>query len=142
MTDHVQVSREDARILLDLAVQMDNACSGWMDSDDVAALRRLAVAAGVDPATCTPTEYRADFPHAYVHGESSDLNHWRRNVLRISREGSGRLTEAHNIQVRTPETDAEVVARLGYDPRERCKAGPYRRPCGRLMLDSMHEVQS
>lgn len=64
MTDEmITISREDAQRIFDLAVGADSACSGYMDLDDVRAMRRLANAIGADPAVCTGDEFTTQFPH-------------------------------------------------------------------------------
>lgn len=62
----VTFTEDDARRLFDLALGMDAACSGYMDSEDVALMRRMAEALGVDPAVATPGEFASQYPHAYL----------------------------------------------------------------------------
>lgn len=78
----VTLTHEDAQRIFDLALGMDQACSGYMESEDVALMRRLAVAIGVDPAAATPDEFASQYPHAYVEppGPVKDLK--RPRVIR------------------------------------------------------------
>lgn len=55
----------DLQALFDIAVGSMNFTSGFLDSDEVAVLRRVAVAIGVDPMVGTPREFATQFPHDY-----------------------------------------------------------------------------
>lgn len=68
--DTIVVPREDLRALFDLAVNSLNFGSGFWDTDDTNAARRIAVALGVDPMEATPSEFRRQYKHTfdpYVH---------------------------------------------------------------------------
>jgi hypothetical protein len=54
---------EDVRRIFDLLVSMDGACSGYMDDEDVQAVRRVAVAIGVDPRDATPSDHLKHYCH-------------------------------------------------------------------------------
>lgn len=119
------LDRVDAQRIFDLAVAADQACSGYMDSDDVAAMRRLAVALGVDPRVCTGEEFVSQFPHRFEPG-AVDYDVHRQTIV-TSRPDVGAL---RNIETRRAETDEEVAARLGRTPEVLCRAsyGRCRRP--------------
>lgn len=48
----------DLQAIFDLAIGSMNFTSGFWDSDDTAAARRIAVALDVDPIVATPKEFR------------------------------------------------------------------------------------
>jgi hypothetical protein len=122
MTEQIVIAFEDAQRIFDLACSLDNACSGCMDSDDVAAMRRLAVAIGADPAVCTDEEFRAQYPHAFKPGDA-DLWGYRMNW------GAAQ------------ETDAQVIERLGGRPETLCDGGGrWKGRCGKPADDPIHQV--
>ncbi len=61
----VAVPTEDLRTMFDIAVGSLNFVSGFLDSDEVDVLRRVAVQIGVDPMAGTPKEFalRTAHPH-------------------------------------------------------------------------------
>ncbi len=132
MNDEVTIRREDAQRIFDLAVSADNACSGYMDLDDVTAMRRLAVTLGVDPGQCTGMEFVTRFPHRYNATRTNVPMH--RRMITEAREDT---EHSVNIIVRRPETDAEVLARLHEVLPEICGAGGYGR-CGAGPDDPIH----
>ncbi len=62
----VAVPTEDLRALFDVAVGSLNFASGFLDTDEVDALRRVAVLIGVDPRAGTPTEFAKRTAHAHT----------------------------------------------------------------------------
>lgn len=56
---------EDVRQLFDLVVHSMDFGSGFLDSDDVTLLRRVAEHIGVDPMVATPSEFKRDYPHPF-----------------------------------------------------------------------------
>jgi hypothetical protein len=118
MTDEtITIRRDHAKrihdILADIAEAWDDRDYGaTLDSDDTAAARQLAEALGLDPATVTDPIQLPSFPHAFAPGET-DLDKRRR----LAKRTQGRFS------FQTPETDAEVIARLGGPPGEVCEAG-------------------
>jgi hypothetical protein len=133
--DPITLSREDAQRIFDLAVGADSACSGYMDSDDVAAMRRLAVAIGVDPAECTGPEFTTQFPHAYQPGHP-DLAEYAR-IITVHRTDTA---NGRSITITRAETAEEVLARLGGTIPEQCIAGRWRGRCGKSADDPIHAV--
>lgn len=66
----IAVPREELRALFDVAVNSKDFGSGFWDTDDTNAARRIAVALGVDPMEATPSEFRRQYKHTfdpYVH---------------------------------------------------------------------------
>ncbi len=62
----VQLDFEDAQALFDMTTSSMNFGSGFLDSDDVNLLRKLAVLIGVDPSKGTPEEFKSQYPHEYA----------------------------------------------------------------------------
>lgn len=60
------VPAEDLAALFDIAVGSLNFGSGFLDSDEVEVLRRVAVAIGMDPMAGTPKEFARRIAHAHV----------------------------------------------------------------------------
>lgn len=123
----ITIRREDAQRIFDLAVGADSACSGYMDLDDVKAMRQLAVALGVDPAVCTGSEFTTQFPHTYEPGHPNIDEH--RQTITIQRG---------NVTIRQPETTEQVLARLGGAVPKVCMAGRWQGRCGKAADDPIH----
>lgn len=115
MDEMISIPKEVARIIFDLAVSADSACSGYMDTEDVLAMRHLAGLLGVDPAVCTGSEFAAQFPHTF--DGIRPLNNFRGTVV----EWRADLGSAWNIRTTRPETNEEVLARFGGEVPEICK---------------------
>jgi hypothetical protein len=65
VADEIAIPRETARILFDaLSTSMDFG-SGFLDTEEVEALRQLAVLIGVDPTKGTPDTFVKHYPHAF-----------------------------------------------------------------------------
>lgn len=71
----IQVELEDAKALLDIAVTSMDWGSGFLDHDEVEALRKFSVQIGVDPMAATPDEWRSQYPHAWVPKEHARFDH-------------------------------------------------------------------
>lgn len=66
MTDKmISMGFEAAQRVFDALVSSMDFGSGFLETDDVAALRELAVAIGVDPNVGTPAEFKSQYPHTY-----------------------------------------------------------------------------
>lgn len=135
----VTIDFEDARRIFDLAVNADSACSGYMESDDVASMRKLAVALGVDPAVCTGSEFVAKYPHTFEPESERAAFDRVRSIVVVKRPDSW---HASNITVTRPETDGEILERFDGcgQIRPMCVAGGYFAKCGRDASDSIHNV--
>ncbi|MDG4792712.1 hypothetical protein [Micromonospora sp. WMMD1082] len=59
------VGTEDLRILFDAVCNSLDFGSGFLDTEEVEALRRLAETLGVDPMVATPSEFRAQYAHDF-----------------------------------------------------------------------------
>lgn len=60
------VQRWALAALFDLCVGSMDFGSGFLDKEDVVALRAVAVVLGVDPMTGVPSDYKTEFKHTYV----------------------------------------------------------------------------
>lgn len=134
----VSIRFEDAQRIFDLAVGADQMCSGYMETDDVHAMRRLAVIISVDPSVCTSSEFVTYFPHKFKpYTRDAILDQNRERVLkRIPDTGA-----AWNIEALIPETDDEVIARLGILPTSACGLSGRWGVCNKSADDPIHEVQ-
>ncbi len=83
MTD---VPTEDLKVLFDALVSSMDFGSGFLDTEEVEALRNIAVLLGVDPTDATPSAFAAQYLHGFRPRPSSwppsdDLcGHCRRTV--------------------------------------------------------------
>jgi hypothetical protein len=75
----IAVELEDAKAVLDIAVGSMDFGSGFLDREEVATLRRLAVQIGVDPIVATPEEWRLQYAHAWTP-ETKRRYHWDRRA--------------------------------------------------------------
>lgn len=77
---NVTLATEDLRALFDIATGSLNFGSGFLDSDEVEVLRRVAVVIGVDPMAGTPPEFAVRTPHPYTadSGRPFDWCRWCR----------------------------------------------------------------
>lgn len=64
-TNPISVPREDLRALFDVAVGSMNFTSGFLDTDEVNMLRRVAILIAVDPMNATPSEFRRQYKHSF-----------------------------------------------------------------------------
>lgn len=100
MSEIEGVTPDDVKALLDIATQSLDFSSGFLDDEEVALLRRVAEAVGVDPMAVTPENFKRrfepkgkttrapgrDYAHDYrewkpdrcfwcTHGEDHPLHH-------------------------------------------------------------------
>lgn len=125
--DMISIRKEDLRHLFDLAVDTPLLCSGSFDTDDVNVIRLAAGLIGADAEAVTPDEFIRDYPHRFKPVS------WR---LERDRVPTGHIGYNGAPETR-PETEAEVMARLGQLP-DQCMAGTYNRYCGRSASDPKH----
>jgi hypothetical protein len=95
------VDFEVAQAVFDCAVGSMNFGSGFLDDDEVHALRRFAEAIGVNPMAGTPSEYSKRILHVY---EQTDyVDHWTKEKATYCKWCS------------LPEHDANGIHRGGMD---------------------------
>lgn len=56
---------EDVQMLFDLMVHSMDFGSGFLDDDEVEALRRVAEQLGVEKDVATPSEFKHKYPHEF-----------------------------------------------------------------------------
>lgn len=113
----VTLTHEDAQRIFDLALGMDQACSGYMESEDVALMRRLAEALGVDPAVATPWEYASQYPHDYVEPPGYIKDRARPMVASLLSRGRGVIAMPDHTYVPEGGWPCHASGRCGR-PRE------------------------
>jgi hypothetical protein len=92
MTKHTTpVPTNDLKALFDIAVESMDFSSGFLDDDEVAVLRRIAVSIGVDPMLGTPSNYVKKYPHVFVGEEVFDYD-WSIKDPFVRRAGATRRT--------------------------------------------------
>jgi hypothetical protein len=77
----VRIELEDLKALFDVAVNSMDFGSGFLDTDEVNMLRRVAVVIGVDPMAGTPPEFSKRIPHNFTPYEEP-RNEWRETACR------------------------------------------------------------
>jgi hypothetical protein len=70
------VPKETAQILFDALVGTLDFGSGFLDDDEVCALRDLAVLLGVDPLEATPQTYRVRMTHPFLASRPGGVCRW------------------------------------------------------------------
>lgn len=99
---------DDIKAVIDMALVGDRACSGHLDDEEVDTLRRLAVAAGLDPMDATPYNYACKYIGSHDWGPWDDwklvghsrdeiyryrhckrCRHWDRESMRVPAKGEG-----------------------------------------------------
>lgn len=70
----IAVRKGDVQAVLDIATMGDDLGSGFMDSEQVEAMRTLAVAIGLDPMKVTPRSFRCGYRNG-VHNPGW-VAHW------------------------------------------------------------------
>lgn len=132
MNSEIKLNKEHAQRIFDaLASSMDFG-SGFLETEDVEALRALAVAIGVDPNKGTPDEFKAQYPHPFkdatdrvaVAATFGALSH------SIAYGDRGIPYAVHHIdQSKMPD----------YAP---CMTGPCGRKCAKPVDDPIHRQES
>lgn len=113
MSEQITIPKEPAQRLFDALTGSMDYGSGFLESDDVQALRELAVAIGVDPRTATPDEFKGKYPHTFV-GETD-----RQQVAWMV----GALTQT--VAYSTPSTPARATRTRRSSPSCSCPwSGP------------------
>ena len=64
----VEIEFETLRVMYDAVRGSMDFGSGFLDSEDVKALREVAVIIGVDPMDATPETFARNYPHPWVRG--------------------------------------------------------------------------
>lgn len=81
MTGTHEVPDSTLRTLFDALTNSLDFGSGFLDSEDVEALRSIAVMIGVDPMHGTPSEFAAQYPHRFEGRELSNCYKCRKPAV-------------------------------------------------------------
>lgn len=68
MDKKLKVEKKDLQVLFDALVHSMDFGSGFLDDEEVEALRNVAGVLGVDPAVATPEDFLHQFPHVFQPG--------------------------------------------------------------------------
>lgn len=119
----ITIPKLTAQILFDALVHSMDFGSGFLDTEEVEALRGMAVALGVDPSEATPHEFKSGYPHAFEP---------------MSEEIITRVYPPY-VAVNAPEgwTTERKGQRPDFTP---CKVGTWGRWCGKAEDDPIHQV--
>ncbi len=76
----VTVAFADLQMVFDTATNSMDFGSGFLDDEEIEALRRIAIVLGVDPIVAEPESYQAKRPHRFspwTRSDSSPTAHLR-----------------------------------------------------------------
>lgn len=126
--DEIAIDSEKLETVLRLAFDAQEHDYGC-DVRQTDAMRVVAVALGLNPSDFTPSEFKGMYPHTFEPAELS-LNEFRGRVP----DGVKDTTAFGQVVLTRPETDAEILARIG--PIEPvCKLYTCQRPADNLIHD-------
>jgi hypothetical protein len=124
--EQITIPKLTAQIVFDAAVQSMDFASGMLDTEEVEALRSLAVVLGVDPAVATPSEFASGYAHPFEP---------------MPPEMIANVYTPH-VAVRDPFDGSWITERQGNMPEHTpCKVGTWGRPCGKPEADPIHQVK-
>jgi hypothetical protein len=121
---------EHAQRIFDALVNSMDFGSGFLETDDVVALRALAEAIGVDPNIGTPSEFAAQYPHPYDGETDRQRIAWQ----------SGALTQTVAYSVTGAPYTVNVIDDAKLPDFSPCKVGPHGRWCGKPEDHEIHQA--
>lgn len=125
----ITIPKEAAQRVFDALVSSLDFGSGFLETDDVTALRELAIAIGVDPNVGTPDEFKSQYRHAYE--PETDRRLAARQLGAILMPGQPNPTgKPFNAG------DIDETAMPDFQP---CKVGAWKRPCNKPENDPIHQ---
>ena len=131
MTEQITLPKESVQILFDAMVDSMDFGSGRFDTEEVEALRGVAVVLGVDPDVATPEEFQSRYPHAY-DGETN-------RILAARMLGAILMPGKPNPAGKPFNAgDIDETAMPVYAP---CKVGAWKRPCCKPESDPIHRQE-
>jgi hypothetical protein len=138
MTDgQITISLETGQRLFDALITSMDFGSGFLETEDVEALRALAVSIGVDPEKGTPDEFIAQYPHQFKDpGERSAIAVMVGAADRQVGHWTGTWGDADNRWV--DETVIDESRMPAYAP---CRRGVYGRWCAKPAEDPIHRSE-
>lgn len=127
-TKTVTLGFEAAQRVFDALVNSMDFGSGFLETDDVKALRELAVAIGVDPNAGTPAEFKGAYPHPF-EGETD-----RTQIAWMT----GALNQTAAVSVTGAPYTVNTIDDAKLPDFVPCKVGPYGRWCRKPETDPIH----
>lgn len=85
MIDIIEVDRTTLQIVFDAAVGSLDFSSGFLDDEEVAGLRAIAVLLGVDPMVATPLNFKCKYDGKHEPWERCSHHHKRTYVGTVER---------------------------------------------------------
>lgn len=126
----IKLDFEHAQRIFDALVNSMDFGSGFLETDDVVALRALAVAIGVDPNVGTPSEFAAQYPHPYKPAPS------REGIAYVS----GALTSTVAYTVNGHPYTVNHIDEAKMPDFVPCNVGPYGRWCNKPEDHEIHQA--
>lgn len=121
---------EHAQRIFDALVGSMDFGSGFLETDDVTALRALAEAIGVDPNKGTPAEFISQYPHQYDGETDRQKVGWQFGALTqtVAYDNYGQPHTVNTLdEAKLPD----------FAP---CKVGTYGRWCGKPEDHEIHQA--
>lgn len=131
MSTDITLAFETGQRIFDALVNSMDFGSGFLESDDVKALRELAVAIGVDPNVGTPEEFRGGYPHPFKGETDRTRIAWM----------SAALTQTAAVSVTGAPYTVNTVDEAKLPDFTPCKVGTYSRWCGKPESDPIHVAE-
>lgn len=121
--EQITIPKHSAQVLFDALCSSMDFGSGFLDTEEVEALRALAVALGVDPSEATPSEFESSYAHAFEPMPEEII------------------TRAYTPYVAVSTDAGYVTERQGQRPDfTPCKVGTWGRWCGKRDGDPIHQA--
>lgn len=126
----IKMRFEAAQRVFDALVNSMDFGSGFLETDDVVALRELATAIGVDPNVGTPREFTAQYPHPFEAAVD------QRGIA----YQFGALTQTVAYSVTNQPYTVNHIDESKLPDFVPCKAGPHGRWCNKPEDHEIHRV--
>jgi hypothetical protein len=79
VSETTPIATDDLRALFDIATSSVSFGSGYLETDEVELLRKIAVLIGVDPWEATPSSFRRHYSHAHRPNGRNAHPNWADN---------------------------------------------------------------
>lgn len=127
--EQITIPKLTAQVLFDALVGSMDFGSGFLDSEEVEALRGLAVALGVDPKVATPSEFVSQYEHTFAPMPPEMIPNVFTPHVAVRCGGSG-----GGIEIWTTERQGQLP---DFTP---CKVGAWGRMCRKPESDPIHQA--
>lgn len=132
MSEQITIPKLTAQILFDAIAQSMDFGSGFLDTEEVEAMRGLAVALGIDPNKGTPSEFVKHYPHPFKPMTNPDMIERVFGIVRYEwRERNALGLPPGMVTIRD-----EGVRNIDWVP---CQAGAYSY-CQKPESDPIHKL--